>query len=193
MIIDFLNMEKRLFIGIKIYPSSELLDFYSRLKSRLENEKISWVDIENMHITLKYLGNTDINLISQISESLVSIAKKNEPFRIEIKGFGRFKKNRKTNVIWLGVGENRMLNKLASDVIGEMSNFGFEPENRPYRAHLTLGRVKSNLEETILEGFEEKYKDFFLQDLIVENLILYESLRINGLLLYKPLNTYQLD
>lgn len=156
----------------------------------LHDIKISWVAIENMHITLKYLGNTDVNLIPELNEVLGVIAVKHRNFRIKIQGLGTFGKNKRTNIIWLGIPSNEILNSLATDVVSAMQNFGFDPENRHYKAHLTLGRIKSTIDESIPAKLVQDYNKLFFQEFEVKNFVLYESLNLNGRLLYKVLNTY---
>jgi 2'-5' RNA ligase len=91
---------KRLFIGIKIHPNDELLDFYSKLRMQFKGEKIKWVPAENFHITLKFLGDTSPSLVPRMINSLKEIATKFEKFSIEINGLGSFKKT-KTNECYL--------------------------------------------------------------------------------------------
>ncbi len=166
---------KRLFIGIKITPSAELLDFYSKLKIRLKNDKIKWVPVENFHITLKFLGNTPSSIVPLIVRSIEDVVTKFERFSIEIKGLGCFKKQRRTSVIWLGLKKVDVLSVLAKEVDEAMESIGFELESRPFKAHLTIGRVKSLSNEIMLQKYVEEFKNVDFQIAVIEAVVLFES------------------
>jgi len=172
---------KRLFIGVKFQPTRRTIDFYSKLKSKLKEDKIKWSPIENMHITLKFLGETDSAIMSSIIENLEQIATKFNPFSIDILGLGRFKKQRNTKIIWLGIGNANILNALANEIDRAMKDLGFESENRPFKAHLTLGRVKYlSDEEQLLRLIKESENEYF-QSVLINKVFLIESiLQQNG-------------
>ncbi|MDF1548760.1 MAG: RNA 2',3'-cyclic phosphodiesterase [Bacteroidales bacterium] len=180
-------MKKRLFIGIRIMPSYELLDFYSKLKQNLLLDKIKWVSAENFHITLKFLGEIETSLIPEIKKSVQTVANQTRKFKIQLKGLGQFKKNRSTKVIWLGLSNFEKINNLAENVMLEMIGLGFEPENRPYSAHLTIGRVKYVDDEIKLTEMIENFKDEMFQLSDIESITLYESISSLKGLVYIPL------
>jgi len=185
-------MEKRLFIGIKIEPSDKLLGIYEEIKLNLEPEKIKWITKENMHITLKFLGNTDIKLITQIKEVIKNSITHYKPFQLELKGIDCFTKNKQIKVIWMGIDTNSEINALANHLINKMENLGFENEQRDFKAHLTLGRVNSNINEEKIQRIMSYYQDEIIQKVIVSEMILFESLSSQQGPKYIPIEKFHL-
>ncbi len=179
-------MEKRLFIGIKIEPSDELLNLRSLLKKDLKNSDVKWVESNNLHLTLMFLGNVAVEKIPEIGNKLQNIVKSKITFNVNIVGLGQFKKNNQTNVIWVGIKEDNLLKQLAESVINEMVSIGFEAEKRSFKPHLTLGRVKSFCEEYKLKKIVEDNDQKVLQSVSVNEIILFESqLKYLGSAYYK--------
>ena len=166
---------KRLFIGVRILPTKKTLDFYSKLKSKLKDEKIKWVSLEKMRITLKFLGNTDATLLPSINAKLKQIATRVEPFSINIQGLGRFKNQRDTKVIWLGISNTNILNALANEIDNAMKDFGFDSENRPFNPHLTLGRVRYQSNEDYITQLIIEYNGMRFQSTKICEFFLVES------------------
>ena len=105
---------KRLFAAIKVNPSEGFLKAYYGLQTNLRNEKIKWANIDNIHITLKFFGETTEEKIPGIKDKLESIAAKHSSFSIDIKDIGIFGSSYKPRVIWFGINENKSLTKVSS-------------------------------------------------------------------------------
>lgn len=104
---------------------------------------VSWPKPENIHLTLKFLGDTDENLINEISNQLNQSVKSISQFKIAIKGVGAFPNLKYPRVIWIGAeSEGDQIRHLVSDIEDRIADLGFKKESRPFSAHLTLGRVK---------------------------------------------------
>lgn len=108
-------------------------------------EKLGWVRPDGIHLTLRFLGDIEEGQIEALRE-LLQRASAVAPFALEARGVGAFPDARRPRVIWLGLsGEARAMEKLChlqkviEDGVVEM---GFPPEPRPFRAHLTLARVR---------------------------------------------------
>lgn len=166
---------KRLFIGIKIHPNQKLLDFYSKLRTTLKDEQIKWVPAENFHLTLKFLGDTPTSLVPKIIDSLKSLIVDFERFGVEVCGLGSFKKQRRTNVIWLGLKNIEILTDLAEKVDNAIGKLGFEPESRNFKAHLTLGRVKYIADENRVQELINEFGNCNFQLVDIESIELFES------------------
>lgn len=108
-----------------------------------EGAHIAWVKPQKIHITLKFLGAVEEKLIDNMATALTEIAHQTRPFVVQVHGIGAFPNLKRPKVIWIGaVSENKALENLASTIDAQFNQFGFEKEMRPFRAHLTLGRVK---------------------------------------------------
>lgn len=132
----------RTFIAIEI--PELIIEEISRVQNELKRTQaqVGWVKPGNIHITLKFLGNTDESKISDIAGQIKKSVAGIPPFEIMIQGIGVFPNFRRPRVVWIGTGHNDQLLKLAKNIDTNMSHLGFEKENRPFKAHLTLGRVK---------------------------------------------------
>ena len=133
----------RIFIAIEI-PSSikeKISDFQEELKK--EHARISWVKPDNIHITLKFLGNVTEDKIDAIGNAVEIAVAQIKSFQIEITNVGAFPNYEKPRVIWVGAqSESDLLKITAKQIDNELHQLGFELEKRSFKAHLTLGRVK---------------------------------------------------
>ena len=145
-------------------------------KQTLSREKIKWVDPENMHITVAFLGDTDENIIPSISEIIKQISLDYPPIELIFRGAGVFKNLRDPRVIWIGTETNTVLQNLKIQIDNELSGFGFKSENREFKPHLTLGRIKWIKNITPLEEAIYQYKDHEVQRALINELIFYESI-----------------
>ena len=104
---------------------------------------VGWVRVEGIHLTLKFLGNVAPEMIEEIKPVLAGIASETGPIHIEPGGCGAFPTIKAPRVIWVGLrGPLGSLAALQKKVEEAMIPFGFAPENRPFKPHLTVGRVK---------------------------------------------------
>jgi RNA 2',3'-cyclic 3'-phosphodiesterase len=136
-------MDLRCFIAIGIPEPirKEIHDLLNILKKY--DTDIKWVVPENIHVTLKFLGDTAEGLLPGIVESLRTVASSLEPFYIKIYGTGLFPDKKFPRVIWIGIEHSEMLMKLHADVDQSMSLLGYQKEGREFQPHLTLGRIRA--------------------------------------------------
>ena len=105
--------------------------------------EVKWVAEENFHVTLKFLGNVNAGSLGRISEAVAAAANGIEPFEIEVGGVGAFPSSRRPRVIWVGVTAGKQeLVELAGRVDKQLEKLGFAREDRPFKSHITIGRVK---------------------------------------------------
>ncbi len=136
-------MNLRCFIAIGISEPirleiSDLIDVLQKYDA-----DIKWVKPDNLHFTLKFLGNTPEELLPEIHGSLLAIASSLEPFYINIYGSGVFPNKKYPRVIWAGVKDSDIMIRLKYALENAMSLLGFQKEDREFDPHLTLGRVRS--------------------------------------------------
>lgn len=114
----------------------------NRLKSTVKG--IRWTRPEGIHLTLKFFGNISENKIADIS----SVVEKNtvdiRPLSLKVSTLGTFPNLKRPRVLWLGIGGSvEKLSDLQKEIEKDLESIGFQRENRAFRAHLTLGRIKS--------------------------------------------------
>ncbi len=134
----------RTFIALEL--SKEIKEELSRLQDELKkaDADVKWVKPDNIHLTLKFLGNVEDTKIEQIRNILKEISSKHMAFEISLFKIGAFPHLNYPRVIWVnidkGCGETE---EIAKEIENNLEKEGFARESRPFSAHLTLGRVKS--------------------------------------------------
>jgi RNA 2',3'-cyclic 3'-phosphodiesterase len=135
----------RAFLAIE--PPETLRQAMAALQSRLKyslSGAISWVRPEGIHLTLKFFGNIAQTDIVRISAAVGPVAARFAPLNLEVRRLGLFPDSRRPRVLWLGLeGDLSALKALQKDCDGELTRYGFSREDREFRAHLTLARIKS--------------------------------------------------
>lgn len=189
---EYRNMQKRLFIAVKIKPSEEFLDVFYELKETLYDEKIKWVEEQNIHITLKFLGKTAEKDIPPIIDTLKPIAERHKSFFITARSIGTFGGKKNPRVIWVGLEETGVLEKISLEIDTALSELGFERETRKFSPHLTLGRIKLIKDTSGLFRMVEKLKGEALQKYKVEKFTLFESKLSPKGPSYYPLHEFEL-
>jgi 2'-5' RNA ligase len=104
-------------------------------------DRVRWVRPENLHVTLRFLGDIDPAQVAPIAGNLRRAAADQRRFRLELGRVGAFPSARRPRVVVCDVGPREPLEGLAGAVERAVVEAGFEPERRRFRAHLTLGRV----------------------------------------------------
>jgi len=131
----------RLFIAIEISPdvraalATLLKDF------RVIAPQVKWVRAENMHITLKFLGETDSSKLTALQAALSAI-RSSQPVRFDFRGLGFFPNEKRAKVFWAGMEASPNLQALAAEIDQAMHKLGFPLEDRPFTPHLTLARFQ---------------------------------------------------
>lgn len=183
---------KRTFIAIKIHPGKELLAMMHEMQRALKGESIKWSSEDNFHLTLAFIGDTQESQLGKIRSALSDYCSGTGDFEFDIKGTGVFRSMKDPKVIWAGIEINDKLGLLHSKVIESLALAGIEIEERAYRPHLTLGRIRSIKDKSILADLTEKYAGTVFQRVNSTEIILYESLLLPSGAVYKPLQKISL-
>jgi RNA 2',3'-cyclic 3'-phosphodiesterase len=133
----------RLFIAASI-PEKQLmaLDEGVRPLRRLIDDA-RWPSLENQHITLKFLGWTDVSAVDEVVEAMKTAASRHGSAEVALRGVGAFPNTRRARVIWAGIDDASGLLTSIANHLDELSEpLGFEREARAYTPHLTLARIK---------------------------------------------------
>jgi len=111
------------------------------LKSR--NPSVKWVKPDNIHLTIKFLGDIAEDLIKPISMELDRTLERFQELDLGVTGLGVFPGMRRPRVVWAGLeGETRELVEMARSVDAMCERFGIRRDRRPFSPHITLGRLK---------------------------------------------------
>lgn len=115
------------------------------LRGRSGNS-VRWIRPEGVHVTLKFLGEVPSRKLPAIKIALQEAVVRHSPFNLEFSNIGTFGGREGLRIMWVGIaGDVLRLEALVRDVNLALSVVGFEPERRPFRPHLTLGRVRDDV------------------------------------------------
>jgi 2'-5' RNA ligase len=160
---------------------------------RLTHADVRWVSPEKIHLTLKFFGSIEESRIDSIFKSIEEPIQNTLPFSLKVRGVGAFPQMRNLRVIWMGLVEEReAFSSLQKQIEAQLEKIGFQPEDRSFHPHLTLGRMRSSRGKGNLVGRIEKYKEEEFGDLRVERVVLFKSdLKPSGPI-YTPLGGVKL-
>ena len=183
---------KRLFAAIKIHPSAEFIKIHNDLIEQLRHERIKWVETNNIHITLKFFGETDEKQIPAIKTALQAAATRSSLFVMKINRLGIFGSRYDPRIIWLGIDPDPHLNELAANVFEELKNAGWEPDRQNFVPHLTIGRIKELRDNNLFQQVIGHYREARIQEQEVKEIILYESILRREGPIYVKLESFRL-
>lgn len=133
-------MTFRAFISVDLPTMPSVVDLAEQLRRASDSLKV--VHAEQLHLTLKFLGDTEEGLVPEIIESLRAASRGIGPFTIRVQGTGAFPSLSHMNVLWVGIEGAEPLERVAAALDEGLERLGYERERRPWTAHTTLARVK---------------------------------------------------
>jgi len=177
----------RTFIAVEL--PENIKNKIGELQAPLKKTKafVSWVKPENIHITLKFLGEVPEEKINEVFSATGLALKNAKKFKINLKEMGAFPDFRRPRVIWIGAGMGgEELSNMANKIEEEMEKIGYPKENRKFSPHFTMGRVKSP------KGIEKlmelvKSTDFETEDIEVNEVTVMKSQLHPAGAIYTPL------
>ncbi len=170
----------RSFVSID-FEDSQIL---SRIKSVMSSLSalggdLKPVEEDNIHLTLKFLGNVSASKLEEVKSSLTQVGF--PPFSLEIKGAGAFPSLKRMNVIWVGVGEGWSQVELIYEQTEKLLHqLGFSRETRDFSPHITVARVKSGRKRDEIAAFlghltDESFGSFNVQSVRLKQSVLSPS------------------
>jgi 2'-5' RNA ligase len=133
----------RLFVGV--FPPPEVQQAAYEVASvwRRPGDRISWVKVDNLHYTMRFLGELGKKGAERVCDAAREAASARHAFEATLGGVGVFPSSRRARVIWISLAEGaEALTDLARGLEQGLRQRGFERDNHPFKAHLTLGRVR---------------------------------------------------
>ncbi len=183
---------KRLFVAVKIHPDRHFEGIYGELRKKLILDKIKWVELQNLHLTLKFLGKTSEENFSRIHSVLQEVVARHFCFELSLQTAGIFGSRYDPRIIWLGTNQNQELTILGEDVLNSLDAAGFPRDRQNFVPHLTLGRIKQLTNKKYFQEIILQYHEMFFQKLAVEQFFLYESILNPAGPVYRILKSYNL-
>jgi 2'-5' RNA ligase len=191
------DSEKNIRAFLAIEPPEDILQAMSHLQEKLKREisgRISWTKPQGQHLTLKFFGDISTEDVNNIRLAVQNRIASGSSLNLKIEKLGVFPDARKPRVLWCGVtGDVEKLSVLQKQLEADFEGIGFPREDRPFRAHLTLVRIK---ETHGLSGISEalsKYNNFTAGEFTGKELILFQSKLLPQGAVYTKLAEFALD
>lgn len=119
---------------------------------------VKWVKPENAHLTLKFLGDVPLKKIDAVKEVFQNLAKTAKPIDTQITQLGAFPKLERPRVIWVGLKDDRKeIEQFAASLDHQLGQIGFRKEERAFQSHITIGRVRSAKNLSLLSAAMKEY------------------------------------
>jgi 2'-5' RNA ligase len=179
----------RLFVALKI-PDEALDRVLEECYNAYENSfKFRWETKNKIHLTLKFIGEVKEKLVEPISKEL-EFVKDYSSFTCSITKFGFFFRNREPKILWSDLSSDKSLIPLVYELNQRIEKFGIESEERKFKAHLTLMRIKHK----VSEKFIQRMKSYEFEKIIfnANKIALVQSQLSREGASYKDLKTYEL-
>jgi len=154
----------RLFIAVLL--PDEVKEGLSGWQSWLKDSgaDVRWVRSENIHLTLKFLGETAGDKIETINKCLEQVVAGYDAFQLRISGIGVFPDLKRARVLWAGISEGtESAGRISRDIDTKLAQCGFPAENRLFKAHLTIGRFRTAKTGKLQEYFKADKPGFSWQ------------------------------
>lgn len=181
----------RSFLAVELtsYLRRELARLQDKLKQRWSNDlgrdmRVSWVRAESIHLTLKFLGDMDEQLVPRIQQAVEEVGHAHRPVSVPLVRLGVFPRAQQPRVLWVGASEEweqsqeaGRLHALHQDIEACCRVLDFTPENRPLNPHVTLARIKEGERRMsqIIATSGVMDKSVPLPPLIIESIVLMKS------------------
>ena len=151
----------RLFVALEIPPVvrdnlAALIQELRSLTEQLRDKRPRWVRPENLHVTLKFIGEASPAKLEAVRDALFAV-RSNQPCDLSFQGLGFFPNEKHARVFWAGIEASPNLTALAADIDGEPQAVGFASAMRPFAPHLTLARFEPpGIHEKLRSAIQEK-------------------------------------
>ena len=156
----------RAFIAVEL-PAT-IKDSLSRIQNELKTglPKAGWVKPQNLHLTLKFLGDISPRQLAEIKNIIAEASREIPSFKIKLDDLGAFPGLRQARIIWIGISQDTLVKQLAGSLETKLAGIGIAKEKRDFSSHITIARVKIPLDPADLDRGLKKAKN----DLVYANL-----------------------
>ena len=141
------SLKFRAFVSVDISPSEALVALLDQLREG--DPKLKVVKSSNLHVTLKFLGDTDEGMVEDIVRTIEESVKGVGPFSVRLQGMGAFPSLSNIRVVWVGIEDGRWLAEMADTIDDSFAQLGFKREKRAFRPHLTVARARGTAGDVV--------------------------------------------
>lgn len=185
---------KRLFLAIPLGKQTSFIELSNALRKQLHFERINWVNQQNPHLTLKFIGHTPHDDISKIIEKMNEIIPQHSCFELCFDKTGIFGSRYEPRVLWLGMNEiPKELITLSEAVLDAFDTIGFERDRQNFVPHLSICRIKNLIDKIhfrkVIEAIEQKT---YVQEAVTK-ITLFESILRSEGAIHKAICSFDLN
>jgi RNA 2',3'-cyclic 3'-phosphodiesterase len=149
---------------------------------------VKWVQPDNLHWTLNFLGDVELREISDVCKAVIQATADFEPFEVATFGLGAFPSVHRPRTIWVGIREGReQMIALQDALAGRLAKLGYRPEHRRFEPHLTIGRVRSGRDIADLARLINEHAQFDVGAMYVPEVVVFSSELHSSGATYQPL------
>jgi 2'-5' RNA ligase len=166
----------RTFIALELPPS--IISLLEKVQEDLKSMRLraKWVRPENIHLTLKFLGNINSADIDKIGGAMMETVDDFVGIDLVARGVGVFPEIKRPRVIWVGLGgQIQSLFTMQRLLEDNLAGLGFKKEKKPFKGHLTLGRFRQTINPNTIRQFLREYADLASEKFTARRIILFKS------------------
>jgi len=166
----------RAFVAIPV--PAMVTDFVHQIQKRLDSPAVNvrWVRADNLHLTLKFMGDVDPSSVGVIADQMDAVAHATAPFELNASGFGGFPNQRRARVLWVGLGGDVGCLKATWEMLEKgLAKVSFNREKRRFNPHLTIGRTRRRIDLQTLGLSLDALADMTSDSFKVDRLLLIKS------------------
>ena len=172
-------MEKqfyRTFIALPLKAGEDILQVREELMHALRGERISWVDPDKYHVTIRFLGETEIQEVERIRGLFQEEWLELKAASIGVSGFRSFGPYKHPRVIFAAFEQEEWFRELKEAVDLSLADLGWPREERKFTAHLTLARIRSMKDSSSFHAFMNGFRDRSCSELDFDRVVYYRSI-----------------
>ena len=169
---------KRTFLAIPVAVGADFPELVRHLQRNLEHERrnINWCKTNQIHLTLKFVGDTPDEDVPKIIEACQRVAQNHRPFTMDFNRTGIFGSNHSPRVLWLGMNdEPKELYDLENDVLDAFDSIGYLRDRQNFVPHLTVCRIKQLVDKPFFQKIYDAIEQKTYLHADVKELVYYQS------------------
>ena len=182
---------KRLFIALPIQESTRKQIIGILSDESFRKLPVRWTAPQNLHLTLQFLGDVNEKRIPDLKQILNRIRGPENPVQLHFTTAGAFPDAAHPRILWLGIERAESLIRIQQQITADLTRNGFDPDRKPFKAHLTLGRVKEgcSVGNAPVSSLQERFGASVVDDSPMDSIVLFESLLKPGGPIYTSVYT----
>jgi len=165
----------RVFVGIKLDREAVEKIIATLKPFRKIATPIKWTKPENIHLTLKFIGDLEPAAYKQLEQVLSNGDYQLSPFTVRISGIGKFGRGPELTILWAGITPSPKLESLYRDIENRLASIGIPRENRPFKPHITLARNKKNFDTKPYIRLIDEHQGTFISESAIAGFQIFKS------------------